>query len=95
MCEVSERVFREGEAERTPEMAIRLAGLGVPADKIAQAAEVAASVVTQWIDDRTATVSGQRQSLFYILANCLIKNRLLSIRGNDSWIYCGLAISTG
>jgi len=55
MCEVSEKIFKEGEMEKARDMAIRLTDLGVPADKIAEAAKVSIGVVNQWVSNRTAT----------------------------------------
>lgn len=63
MCEISERIFTEGRAEgrvegeleKAKDMAIRLADMGVPVEKIAEAAKVTVDMVTQWLDNRTVT----------------------------------------
>ena len=63
MCEISERIFTEGRAEgraegeleKAKDMAIRLADMGVPVEKIAKAAKVTVDMVTLWLDNRTVT----------------------------------------
>ena len=63
MCEISERIFTEGRAEgraggeleKAKGMAIRLADMGGPVEKIAKAAKVTVDMVTQWLDNRTVT----------------------------------------
>ena len=68
MCEVSEKIFKEGRAEGRVEgraegrmeqaksTALHLADMGLTADKIAGAVEVSVGTVKQWLDNRTVTV---------------------------------------
>ena len=59
MCEISEKIFKEGQTEgeliKARSTAIRLADMGLTTDKIAEAVEVSTSTVKQWLDNRVAT----------------------------------------
>ena len=57
MCEVAEKIYKEGEKrgekrgemQAKKEMAFSLAEMGIPVEKIAQAAKVSAKVVEEWL----------------------------------------------
>ena len=56
MCNLSQGVlekgFTEGEMKKAKEMAFSLAEMGIPVEKIAQAAKVSAKVVEEWLSGR-------------------------------------------
>ena len=59
MCEISEKIFKEGQIEgelkKAKSTAMRLADMGLATEKIAEAVEVSTSTVKQWLDNRVAT----------------------------------------
>jgi len=64
MCEVSEKIFKEGQAEGRAEgrieqaksTAMHLADMGLTAETIAEAVEISVGTVKQWLDNRKATI---------------------------------------
>ena len=58
MCREMEQIYSEGEKrgielgalEKARETAISLAGMGLPADKIAEAVKISEDVVKEWLD---------------------------------------------
>ena len=49
MCEFLDNVERKGRTEGKQEMALSLAKMGIPLDKIAEAAKVSVETVKQWL----------------------------------------------
>ena len=53
MCEVAEKIYKEGEMKKAKEMAFSLAEMGMSVEKIAQAAKVSAGVVEEWLSQKS------------------------------------------
>jgi len=49
MCDVSEKIYQEGEMEKAKKTALNMAQKGFTADMIAEFVEVSADLVRQWI----------------------------------------------
>lgn len=56
MCEITEKWLKEGIEIGKMETAVNLAKMGFTVDKIAQAVQVSASVVKQWLEGNVSTI---------------------------------------
>ena len=52
MCEVAEKIYKEGEMKKAREMAFSLSEMGMPVEKIAKAAKVSSQVVEEWLSQK-------------------------------------------